>query len=419
MQIIKGKTNIDFIGKRRIALFISSILNLAIIVGIALVGFNYGVDFAGGTLVEIKFDYAMDAQKLRVAAEKGGLKDPTVQGIGSSDENSFLLRMGGVTQLTKEGSASAEAAVRSLGQITTFSADMDNGILQFRSKEKLHGEAPSPGAPIDGTKIRAAINASGTGVREVRFIGETQGGGFEYQVVSAGMADKVQEALNKGLAENPEYLAKVKEAEGKGLSKPKVFDARRIDYVGPQVGKQLRNKGVMALLYAMVAILVYVAFRFDFKFGPGALVSMVHDVIMVSGYFLISRREFNLTSIAVLLTILGYSINDTIVIYDRIREEMVRYKGKPLPEIINIAVNDTLSRTLLTSGVTALSLVGLLIFGVGEIWDFAMAMFIGIIVGTYSSVYIASPLTIWLDERAEAKKQRGGNNKPAMNAKVA
>jgi preprotein translocase subunit SecF len=180
---------------------------------------------------------------------------------------------------------------------------------------------------------------------------------------------------------------------------------RRVDYVGPQVGKQLRNRGVMALLYAMIAILVYVAFRFDFKFGPGALVAMLHDVVMVTGYFLVTRREFNLTSIAVLLTVVGYSINDTIVIYDRIREEMARYRGKPLPEIINIAINDTLSRTILTSGVTALSLVGLLVFGVGEIWDFAMAMLVGIVVGTYSSVYIASPLTIWLDERAAAKER--------------
>ena len=109
-----------------------------------------------------------------------------------------------------------------------------------------------------------------------------------------------------------------------------------------------------------------------------------------------------------LLTILGYSVNDTIVIYDRIREEMVRYKGKPLAEIINIAVNDTLSRTILTSGVTALSLIGLLIFGVGEIFDFAAAMLVGIVVGTYSSVYIASPLTIWLDERAEKQAKAGG-----------
>jgi preprotein translocase subunit SecF len=142
----------------------------------------------------------------------------------------------------------------------------------------------------------------------------------------------------------------------------------------------------------------------------------------VCGYYLIGGffgREFNLTSIAALLTIIGYSINDTIVIYDRIREEMVRYKGKPLPEIINIAVNDTLSRTILTSGVTALSLVGLLVFGVGEIWDFAMAMLVGIIVGSYSSVYIASPLTIWLDERAaekgRAESRKGSQRKAAAS----
>jgi preprotein translocase subunit SecF len=185
---------------------------------------------------------------------------------------------------------------------------------------------------------------------------------------------------------------------------------QRVDYVGPQVGNQLRNKGIAALLYAMVAILVYVAFRFDFKFGPGALLAMVHDVIMVSGYYLVSRREFNLTSIAVRVTITGYSINDTIVIYDRIREEMHRYKGQAAPEIINIAVNDTLSRTILTSGVTALLAGGPPHLRGGEIWDFAMAMPIGIVVGTYSSVYIASPLTIWLDQRAAKRHAEGGED---------
>lgn len=373
MQIIKQKTHIDFIGKRRPALFISTVLNLAILVGIAVFGFNFGVDFAGGTLVEVKFDQSITPQAVRERAQKHGLHDVTVQGIGAKEENSFLVRLGGVTQLTKDGAAAAQKSVESLGKISFFRADLDNGILNFRSVEKL--EIP---------KIEQTVEASGTGVKEVRALGEAQGGGFDYQVVSAGMAEKVQQAL-------------------KGNSEQADFQVRRIDYVGPQVGKQLRNKGVMALLYALIAILVYVAFRFDFKFGPGALLSMLHDVIMVAGYFLVSRREFNLTSIAVLLTVLGYSINDTIVVYDRIREEMARFKGKPLPEIINIAVNDTLSRTLLTSLVTALSLVGLLIFGVGEIFDFAMAMLIGIIVGTYSSVYIASPLVIWLDERAEKK----------------
>jgi preprotein translocase subunit SecF len=377
MRILKHKTNIDFIGKRKTALFISSVLNLAILVGIAIFGFNFGVDFAGGTVVELKFNHPISAAEVRSRAQAAGLRDVSVQGIGSSAENSYLLRLGGVTQLTEESAVTALKALTSLGGISNVHTDVQNGLINFRSAQK-----------IDPQKVRDAISASGTGVKEVRDLGSAQGGGQDYQVVASGMADKITAAMAKGL-QAPD------------------FQVRRVDYVGPQVGNQLRNKGIAALLYAMLAILVYVAFRFDFKFGPGALVAMVHDVIMVSGYYLVSRREFNLTSIAVLLTITGYSINDTIVIYDRIREEMARYKGKPLPEIINIAVNDTLSRTILTSGVTALSLVGLLIFGVGEIWDFAMAMLIGIIVGTYSSVYIASPLTIWLDERAAKKKAAG------------
>jgi preprotein translocase subunit SecF len=377
MQIIKHQTRIDFIGKRRPALFISSILNLGIIVGIAIFGFNFGVDFAGGTVVELKFKHSIGAQEVRTRAQKGNLHDVSVQRIGSADENSYLLRLGGMTQLTKEGAQRAEAAVRALGSVRSFYSDTDNGLINFRLDKKV---------PPD--QLRKAVQDSGTGVRDVRELGQAQaqGGGFDYQVVASGMADRIVAAMSLGLAE-PDFIV------------------QRVDYVGPQVGRQLRNRGIMALVYAMVAILVYVAFRFDFKFGPGALVAMVHDVVMVSGYFLLTRREFNLTSIAVLLTVIGYSINDTIVIYDRIREEMARYKGKPLPEIINIAVNDTLSRTILTSGVTALSLVGLLIFGVGEIWDFAMAMLVGIIVGTYSSVYIASPLTIWLDERSAAKER--------------
>ena len=177
---------------------------------------------------------------------------------------------------------------------------------------------------------------------------------------------------------------------------------RRVDYVGPQVGKQLRNRGIMALLYSMLAILIYVAFRFDFKFGPGALLAMLHDVIMVAGYFLVTPRASSTSpSIAALLTIVGYSVNDTIVIYDRIREDDgASTRASRCAEVINIAVNDTLAPHHPHLGVTALSLIGLLIFGVGEIFDFAMAMLVGIVVGTYSSVYIASPLTIWLDERA-------------------
>jgi len=391
MQILKHKTNIDFIGKRRIAVYISTILNLAILVGIFTVGFNFGVDFAGGTVVELKFDHDVKPDEVRKRAEAGGLHDVSVQRIGSDSENTFLVRLGGVTQLDTKSAEAARTAIQGLGPMKNVYADIDNGIINFRSEKQL--------PKLD---IERAVSASGTGVKEVRVLGEAQGGGFDYQVVAKGLADKVNGAITKGMAKAD-------------------FEQRRVDYVGPQVGKQLRNRGIMALVYAMVAILIYVAFRFDFKFGPGALLAMVHDVIMVAGFYLVSRREFNLTSIAALLTIVGYSVNDTIVIYDRIREEMARFKGKPLAEIINIAVNDTLSRTILTSGVTALSLVGLLIFGVGEIWDFAMAMLVGIVVGTYSSVYIASPLTIWLDERAahREKTQRQGGNKPGSGKRDA
>jgi preprotein translocase subunit SecF len=377
MQILKNKTNIDFIGKRKPAVFISTLINLAILVGIATVGFNYGVDFAGGTVVELKFDHPVSAAEVRERAQKGGLHDVSVQNIGGASENAFLLRMGGVTQLNEENADKAKVAIEGLGSVKNVYADLANGIINFRSSTPLTAEA-----------IKAAVEKSGTGVQEVRVLGENQGGtGVDYQVVASGMADKVFSALSAGL-EKPD------------------FEQRRVDYVGPQVGKQLRNRGVMALLYSMVAILIYVAFRFDFKFGPGALLAMLHDVIMVAGYYLLSRREFNLTAIAALLTIVGYSVNDTIVIYDRIREDMAKFKGKPFAEVINIAINDTLGRTILTAGTTALSLIGLLIFGVGEIFDFAMAMLVGILVGTYSSVFIASPVTIWLDERAAAKEAR-------------
>ena len=134
MQIIKGKTNFDFIGKRKIALFISSILNISILVGIAIFGFNFGVDFAGGTLVEVKFAASTTAEQVRVGAIKGGLQEPQVQGIGSTDENNFILRMGGVTQLTEESEKAAEAAVRALGEVISVSKNLDTGIINVRYK---------------------------------------------------------------------------------------------------------------------------------------------------------------------------------------------------------------------------------------------------------------------------------------------
>jgi len=365
MRILKNKTDFDFIGKRRIAVFISSVLNLAVLIGIAVFGFNWGVDFAGGTLVEVKFNTPQTAEQVRERVAAIG--DASVQSIGSEEENSFLIRLGGMTQLTEETRDLAKKSLEPFG-LTSFIAQLDNGLINLRTKER-----------VDPVRLREAVQGSGTGVNEVRSLGEVQGGGFEYQVVASGMADRIVEVLS---------------ANGQAD-----FQVQRVDYVGPQVGRQLRNKGIMALVYALIGIGVYVAFRFDFKFGPGALVALLHDLVMTAGYYLVTRREFNLTSIAVLLTVVGYSTNDTIVIYDRIREVSGKAHGKSLAELINTSINETLARTLLTSFITLLSLTGLLIFGVGEIFDFAAAMVVGLLVGVYSTVYVASPMTIWIDQR--------------------
>ena len=154
--------------------------------------------------------------------------------------------------------------------------------------------------------------------------------------------------------------------------------------------------------------------RFDFRFSPGVIIAIVHDAIITLGYFAFSGREFNLTSVAVILTVVGYSVNDTVVVYDRIRENQAKLKGKKLGDLVNLSINEVLGRTFLTSFATALSLVGLLVYGVGTIFDFSAAMLIGIISGTYSTWFIAAPMTIWLEERAERKKGAAARPQPAQ-----
>ena len=289
---------IDFIGRRGTALYISTVLNLVVLCVIAIWGLRYGIDFAGGTDLEVSFTAPISADELRSRIVSGGLRDVVVQRLGLGQGQDYLIH--------------------------------------------LRGE-----------------NVSNQAI----------------QALSAGRV-------------SPE------------------FEVRRTDFVGPQVGRQLRNRGIIAIVFAMLAIVGYLAYRFDFKFAPGALVALVHDAIMVLGYYAISRREFTLTSIAALLTVIGYSVNDKVVIFDRIREEMGRLAGKPLATIINIAINKTLRRTFVTGGVTSLSLLGLVVFGTGDIFDFAVSMLIGIFVGTYSSIFIGSELALWIDSLLKRRALR-------------
>lgn len=200
-------------------------------------------------------------------------------------------------------------------------------------------------------------------------------------------------------ADQAAIVEHVKEGLVKALDTP--LEYRKVDYVGPQVGRELVEAGAEAAVSAFFAILLYIWFRFEWNFGVGAVAALIHDVLLTIGFFAITRLEFNLTSIAAVLTIVGYSINDSVVIYDRIRENLRKYKKMPLPELINLSINETLSRTILTAGTTILALLALAIFGGEVLKSFSYSVLFGVTIGTYSSIYIAAPMLDMMTLRRE------------------
>ncbi len=300
MQLIKPDVNFDFVGKRKAAIILSVVLILIGIVSLIVKGGpDYGVDFAGGTLIQVKFEQATAPAEIKQAIADLNLGSPVVQTFGES-QSEYLIR---VEQTTAE---------------------------------------------------------------------------------LEGLAQKVQADLEKTF----------------GTGK---VDIRRVEMVGPQVGKDLRSKGLQAILYAMIGILIYISWRFEFRFAIGAIVALVHDVLITLGMFSVFGKEIDLPIIAAFLAIIGYSLNDTIIVYDRIRENMAKHNKESFSFIVNRSVNETLSRTLLTSGTTLLVVLALFILGGGVIHNFAFAMLVGVIVGTYSSIFVASPLLIFWQQK-KAKK---------------
>ncbi|RLA81594.1 MAG: protein translocase subunit SecF [Deltaproteobacteria bacterium] len=302
MEFIRPDTNIDFVGKRRYALLGSLILILAGIVSLVLHGGpRYGIDFAGGTLVQVKFNRPVEFKELREVLREVGFGDAILQPFGGRGE--FLIRM-----------------------------------------KKTTGEL-------------------------------------------RGVSAKIEEAFKRRFGEES-------------------FEIRRVEMVGPKVGRDLRVKGLKAIIFALIGILIYISWRFEFRFAVGAVAALVHDVLVTVGMFSLTDKEISLPVVAALLTIVGYSLNDTIVVYDRIRENMRRVRGQ-LEEIINRSINETLSRTILTSLTTLIVVVVLFALGGGIIRDFAFALIVGVVVGTYSSVYIASPLVISLERTKRGRGKRG------------
>jgi preprotein translocase subunit SecF len=396
-DLIPHGTKIDFVGKRRIAVVLSLIVNATVILwALPFVrGLEYGVDFAGGTEMEVKFAKPVDPAAIREAVEGIGFRGASVQTYGPAEENSFLIRVERIALMTSEDVARVVEAVKARFPVARWSFNPEIG-------DKIDLEFALPAAPegaVEGARppspdeVRAAVESAGVRVREVREEAGLTAGTRSYAVITQGIQEKVEAGLAEGFAD----------------AGPEV---RRVEYVGPAVGRELRNQGFKAILYAMALIVAYVGLRFDFRFSPGVIIALVHDAVVTLGYFAFTGREFNLTSIAVILTVVGYSVNDTVVVYDRIRENQGKYQGRNLAEIVNLSINEILGRTFMTGFATALSLVGLLVFGVGTIFDFAMAMLFGIVSGTYSTWFIAAPMTIWLEERSARKKGGAAARQP-------
>lgn len=300
MELIKS-TNINFVGSFKVAATISLIVILISIGSVIMHGgLNLGVDFAGGTVMQVKFPKATSTESIRDA----------------------------------------------LKQIK-----LDNSIIQQFSPQEV--------------VIRTSETTSDL----------------------KGLSSRVEEVLSN--------------AYGKGA-----YEVRRVEVVGPKVGKDITNKAIMAIVFSWIAMLIYVAWRFEFRFGVGGIVALVHDVIVTIGVLSLLDREFSLTIIAALLTIVGYSINDTIVIYDRIRENMRKGLKKNLGEVMNISINETLGRTILTSMTVFFVLVILLVMGGEVLYDFTLAMLVGVISGVYSTVYIASPLVLVWENYRPSKIRR-------------
>ncbi|MCW8847653.1 MAG: protein translocase subunit SecF [Sedimenticola sp.] len=291
MQIFKKNTHIDFMGKRKLAMYFSILLMLISLGAIVLRGLSLGIDFTGGTLIEVGYQEAAELSKVREVLQSGGFGDATVQHFGTSKD--VLVRL-------------------------------------------------SPQAELQGAQL----------------------------------SDRAFAALKQADAGEATL--------------------RRVEFVGPQVGDDLTEDGGLAVLYALIGILAYVALRFEYRFALGSVIALIHDVLITIGIFSLFQIEFDLTVLAAVLAVIGYSLNDTIVVFDRIRENFRKMRKGGAAEIINSSLNQTLSRTLMTSMTTLLVLIALFVFGGEIIHGFAFALIIGIVVGTYSSIYVASTAVLML-----------------------
>jgi preprotein translocase subunit SecF len=373
MELIKPGLKIDFVGKRKIAAVVSFVLVVCSLLAYVFIGPSWGIDFTGGTEVHVKFREATTIGDVRDALAKMELGGDAVQSYGGADDNEFVIRIQDPTFGTADLRGDVEGALRqAFGQdwISETSFDAEVGArLTVRYA----------GPPVSLRQVEGAVaNIEGAQVQEA--LDENT-----IYVKLPGVASQVAETLTSVLPDKP-------------------FDVLQVDSVGPKVGGELRTQGIVSILATLALILVYVGFRFDLTFAPGAVVALFHDVTVAVGVLIVleelglSHNEFNLPMVGALLTIVGYSLNDTIIIYDRIRENMARYRRGDTEALINTAINETLGRTLATTGTTVVALLAFLVLGTPLIKTFALTIIIGIVLGSYSTIYVASPMILVMED---------------------
>jgi preprotein translocase subunit SecF len=406
MEFFKSHKTYDFMKVRKYWIFFSIIMTIASVVSLYWPGPNYGTDFRGGTEIEVAFTKPVDGGQIRHAVTASGqFSEPDVVQVQSKESASqFLIRV-------QEISTVDEATKESLKKALCFGVEGDD-----ESK-----------CPKDARATEVKFSAGGDKLG-VRYDSEPDLEKIKAQVLSVPNAKLRVSEKNPQIVNKRDHRVEI-QLQSKGDQLMDVLrkelgaetvpaHALRVEWVGPKAGKQLRDSARNAVALSIVFIMIYLAFRFDLRFAPGVVLACVHDAVVVLGAFVVTHREVTLSTIAVVLTIVGYSMNDTVVVYDRIRENLSKHRGKSFGEIINMSVSETLSRTILTSGATMLSVLAFFVWGTGVIKDFAFGMVVGIVAGTYSSIYVAAPLTEWIDRRL-AKGGSATTVKKRLRAKPA
>jgi preprotein translocase subunit SecF len=403
MQIFPLGRVYDFMGQKRIFAFISVFVFLAALVSVFKPGLYLGTDFKGGTEIEVAFSQKVDAGQVRQAVVKSGFSLPDV--IKVDDANHpyhYMIRVQEVSTIAPEKQTEIEQKLcygenlppdqcpeNHVATEVKFSPGGDKISLRFRKAPDLQW-IKQQAAGVAGISLRPGENNP--------VIQNARDNKVEIYLMSKG--DQLMAGLRTNLGAD-----KVPET------------ALRSEWIGPKAGAQLRDAALKAIAIAIVFIMVYIALRYDMRFAPGAVIAMGHDAVTVLGFLVLTHREVNLTTVAAVLTVVGYSVNDTVIVYDRVRENLGRLRGTSFVSLINISLSEMLSRTILTSGTVVISLAAFFIWGTGVLKDFALTLIVGVTLGTYSSIYVALPLTEWLDHtvfaRVGQKKKIGHGGRKA------